>query len=71
MQEITPAVSEIEVKETHTGLMDGIFSFAEKPSSNCPRKKGETGNVEAEINASDLFSLFTANIIKEKIIFTR
>lgn len=71
MQEITQTVSEIEVKESHTNLMDGIFTFVEQPSLNDPRKKEEPGNTEVQINPSELFSLFTADIIKEKIIFTR
>ncbi len=71
MQEIIPTDLGIEVKESRTSLMDGIFAFEEQPSLNCPIKKEEPGNIEAQINASELFSLFTANIIKEKIIFTR
>jgi hypothetical protein len=71
MQEIIPTDLRMEVKESHISSIDGIFAFVEKPSLNCPQKKEETGNIEAEINASELFSLFTADIIKEKIIFTR
>ena len=71
MQEIIPTDLGIEVKESCTNVMNGIFAFEEQPSLNCPRKKEEPGNMKVEINASELFSLFTANIIKEKIIFTR
>ena len=71
MQEIIPAVVGIEYKETHSHLMDGVSAFAEQPSLNDPGKKGDAGNTDVQINASELFSLFTANIIKEKIIFTR
>ena len=54
-------------------LAEGIFPFTEKPSSNHfekfknTGKPAESGNVEA----CDLFSLFTADIIKEEVIFTR
>ena len=71
MQEIIPTVVGIEYKQTHSNLMDGVFAFAEKPSLNDPRKKEEPGNTNVQINGSELFSLFTAYIIKEKIIFTR
>ena len=46
--------------------MQSIKPFAEKPSTDrdLVKKKEELG-------ASDLFSLFTANIIREEVIFTR
>ena len=49
---------------------EGILPFAEKPSSNTYLgKKEEIG--KNDIQASDLFSYFTADIIKEEVIFTR
>jgi hypothetical protein len=50
--------------------LDDISPFTERPSCN------EAGNEENEIipkriPANDLFSLFTANVIKERVIFTR
>jgi hypothetical protein len=71
MQEIIPTVVGAEYKETHAHLTESIFAFAEQPSLNGPRKKEEPGNTNIQINGSELFSLFTADIIKEKIIFTR
>lgn len=46
--------------------MQSIKPFAEKPSADRdPIKKDE------QLGASDLFSLFTANIIREEVVFTR
>ena len=45
-----------------------IFSFTEKPSNKEVHKVEET---EDKLEASDLFSLFTADIIKEDKVFTR
>jgi hypothetical protein len=70
MQEIIPSVIKIGVKKSNTVRRDGILPFTERPSHNL-QKKEEPANRDDEINASELFSLFTANIIKEKIIFTR
>mgnify|MGYP007115600797 CR=1 FL=1 len=50
-------------------LFEGILPFTEKPSNKHLSERTE--NAKDEINASDLFSLFTADIIKEEIIFTR
>jgi len=48
---------------------EGILPFEEKPSTGCfqHKRNGE----EEGMGAHDLFSFFTADIIKEKIIFTR
>lgn len=70
MLEIIPPNLKIEIKKT-TLKRDGISPFCEKPSPNVMQKKEEPACIDDEINASELFSLFTANIIKEKIIFTR
>lgn len=71
MQELLPPGLQMEVSSTITVRRDGILAFCEKPSPNSMQKKEEPAHVNNEINASDLFSLFTANIIKDKIIFTR
>jgi len=52
-----------------TRLLDGILPFTEKPSNQYSEEKDE--HVMNEIQASDLFSFFTANIIKEKVVFVR
>jgi hypothetical protein len=47
-----------------------IQPFKEKPSTdNQPKPKGN--EKDSRLEASDLFSLFTADIIKEKAVFTR
>jgi hypothetical protein len=48
---------------------DGVLPFTEKPSNTYLEQKEETG--KNDIQASDLFSYFTADIIKEEVIFTR
>ena len=50
-------------------LLDGILPFTEKPSNQYVNEK-EPHPMDG-LQASELFSLFTANIIKEEIIFTR
>jgi len=47
---------------------DDIIPFPEMPSRNKYKNKDNNKN---ELAASDLFSLFTADIIKEDVIFTR
>lgn len=49
-------------------IQDGILPFFEKPSDEFEKS---TEICEERMNAINLFSLFTANIIKEKVIFTR
>jgi hypothetical protein len=44
---------------------DTIIPFIEKPSLE------KSIDSVSMINANDLFSMFTADIIKEKIVFTR
>jgi hypothetical protein len=46
---------------------DGIRPFTEHPATN--RTEGAVKNTD--IKAADLFSIFTADIIKEDVIFTR
>ena len=50
-------------------ILNGILQFTEKPSNQYSEEKDE--HVMNEIQASDLFSFFTANIIKEKVVFVR
>ena len=71
MQEMMTTVVRAEYKDTQTRLTENIFPFKEQPSLNDPRKKEEPGNTQVQIDASELFSLFTADVIKEKIIFKR
>ena len=49
--------------------MAGILPFTEKPSNAYLEQKEEAN--KNEIPASDLFSFFTADIIKEEVTFTR
>ena len=50
-------------------FLEGILPFTEKPSDKYLEQKEESG--KNEIQACDLFSYFTADIIKEERIFTR
>lgn len=49
-------------------ILDGILPFTEKPSNLYNEEKEHPMN---EIQASELFSFFTANIIKEDVVFVR
>ena len=46
-----------------------IIPFTERPSRN--RYRNNARKNKKELAAFDLFSMFTANIIKEDVIFTR
>ena len=48
--------------------LNTIIAFKERPSVDSPGSKPEKTD---QINAADLFSFFTANIIKEQVLFTR
>ena len=52
---------------------DGISPFAQKPSFDDLLQEDEISEVKISkrIHAADLFSLFTADIIKEEVIFIR
>ena len=53
-------------------IQDGILPFFEKPSDeHITVENNEMVTLKERINGIDLFSHFTANIIKEKVIFTR
>jgi len=45
-----------------------MLPFTEKPSEE---RQGDGMEKNNELGATELFSLFTANIIKEELIFTR
>ena len=46
-----------------------ILPFCEQPAPN--KDKDHAQDHSSELNAADLFSLFTAGIIKENVIFSR
>jgi hypothetical protein len=53
-------------------ITNGLTIDAATPFVQQPPVQGDAGATEkSRIKASDLFSLFTADIIKERIIFTR
>ena len=53
----------VEIKDV---INTFILPFTEVPSFYTPREENEE-----RINAHDLFSQFTANIIKEDVVFSR
>jgi hypothetical protein len=55
--------------KNNSQFLDGILPFTEKPSNQYFNEKDDMKH--QEIQASDLFSLFTANIIKEEVTFVR
>jgi hypothetical protein len=48
-----------------------ILPFIEYPAVNKEKAGIERKENEMAINATELFSLFTASIIKEEVVFTR
>jgi hypothetical protein len=52
-----------------TRLLDGILPFTERPSNQYVNEK-EPHPMDG-LQASELFSLFTADIIKEEVTFIR
>lgn len=68
MKTITSPKPRISMKRPLSRVA-GILPFTQKPSNNHFDVKEENSN--DEMKASDLFSLFTADIIKEEVIFTR
>lgn len=51
--------------------ISGILPFAEEPSDERKATESISKERDGRIGASDLFSIFTANIIKEEVVFTR
>ncbi len=47
-----------------------ILPFTERPSS-MSNLEARTNTEKSGINATDLFSFFTADIIKQEVLFTR
>ena len=66
MKKITSPKLRISIQKS---LVEGILPFTQKPSNNHFNVKEESTN--DDMKACDLFSLFTANIIKEEVVFTR
>ena len=54
-------------------IQDGFFAFTEMPSDKYDQLKDEVSRdiTNNRINALELFSIFTADIIKEKVVFIR
>jgi hypothetical protein len=67
MNKMTPLKTKRTVKKP-LNFLDGILPFTEKPSNEHMSQKEDAKN---DLAASDLFSLFTANIIKEEVTFIR
>ena len=66
---VFPQMIKTTIKKSLT-LFEGILPFTEKPSDKHLSEVHDNSNKE-DINATELFSLFTADIIKEEVIFTR
>lgn len=66
--DITQTKIKTSIKKS-LNAMEGILPFTEKPSNSYLEQKEE--NNKNEMKASELFSFFTADIIKEEVIFTR
>ncbi len=53
-------------------VLNGIEPFTEKPSDNHGyRVSVNYEKIEKRIDATELFSIFTADIIREEVVFTR
>lgn len=68
MNQMTPQKNKRTIKKDMR-LLDGILPFTEKPSNNYSNEKEQ--HPMDGFQASELFSFFTANIIKEEVTFTR
>jgi hypothetical protein len=67
MNKIIP--QKLKTIKNSMSFVEAILPFTEKPS-NLHYGRKDKGSDE-EIEAYDLFSMFTANIIKEEVVFTR
>ncbi len=67
MNKIIP--QKLKTIKNSMSFIEAILPFTEKPSNAHLTQKEKA--VNEEIEACDLFSLFTANIIKEEVVFTR
>jgi len=74
MQKITPSnyISRKIRRISLIRVQDGFIPFTEKPSDKFDQPSEEVkGDAGGRISALELFSLFTADIIKEKTLFVR
>lgn len=69
LKKLSPKRLKTKIKKSFS-LMEGILPFTEKPSESYFLPK-EENRENTSLKAHDLFSLFTADIIKEEVIFTR
>jgi hypothetical protein len=53
------------IQKNKVEKLNTFTTFKERPSVE------HKGNKSGQIDAADLFSLFTANIIREQVVFTR
>lgn len=67
MKKMTP--QKLKTIKNSMSTIEAILPFTEKPSNAHFAQKEKV--MSDEIEAYDLFSLFTANIIKEEVVFTR
>jgi hypothetical protein len=64
-----PPIKNKRTPKKEARLLDGILPFTEKPSNQYANEK-EPHPMDG-FQASELFSLFTADIIKEEVTFIR
>jgi len=57
-------------KQIKSARRTQIIAFSEKPAES-QAETSKNNNEKKELSASALFSIFTANIIKEEKVFTR
>lgn len=68
MKKNTPLIRKKEKLFVSRVKLDGITPFTQQPSGN---KFGEKQASGSRLKAADLFSRFTADIIKKDVPFTR
>ena len=68
MKEMTKEVHFESVAKSLISETEEVIPFTQTPSEG---QFDDHQNIKNELRASDLFSFFTANIIKEEIVFTR
>ncbi|MEO6288656.1 MAG: hypothetical protein ABIO76_01975 [Ginsengibacter sp.] len=64
----------IQSEETYIRVQEGLSPFTEKPSDKHGNDDSETNANDAancRIKADELFYLFTADIIRKEVLFTR
>jgi hypothetical protein len=65
----TKKLKKIQNVLTKTIRIDGIKPFTERPSVD--PSSSTSGLRKNDLSGADLFSLFTADIIREEVLFTR